>query len=213
MTETAATGPEPDPEVDSHGLGRVERATHPRIVWSSESGEFTPWLAENLDVLAQELDLPLTLEATEVPVGDFRLDIQAHGPDGRVVIIENQLERTDHGHLGQLLTYAAGLGAATVVWVAPDFREDHRRTLDFLNEKTVAGLDFFGVEVGIVRIGKHGQPAPVFEVVSRPNDWSKAVKAISTGVAASGPSGGYAAMQQLFSDPDFAAGFGLMVVS
>jgi hypothetical protein len=186
--------------VDSHGLGRLERVSHPRVVWSSESGDFTPWLAANLDVLALVLDLPLILEATEVPVGDFRLDIQARGPDGRVVIVENQLERTDHGHLGQLLAYAAGLEAATVVWVAPEFREDHRRTLDFLNEKTAEGLDFFGVEVGIVRIGEQGPPAPVFEVVSRPNDWSKAVKAISTGVAATGLSSTYGAMQQFFSD-------------
>jgi hypothetical protein len=169
-------------------------------VWSSESGEFTPWLASNLDVLADALDLPLTLEATEVPVGDFRLDIQARGPDDRVVIIENQLERTDHGHLGQLLAYAAGLDAATVVWVAPEFREDHRRALDFLNENTIEGLDFFGVEVGIVRIGTQGPPAPVFEVVSRPNDWSKAVKAATVGAASAGFSVTYAAIQEFFSD-------------
>lgn len=186
--------------VDSFGLGRLERVGHPRGVWSSECGEFTPWLASNLDVLAEALDLPLTLEATEVPVGDFRLDIQARGPDERVVIIENQLERTDHGHLGQLLAYAAGLDAATVVWVAPEFREDHRRALDFLNENTIEGLDFFGVEVGIVRIGAQGPPAPVFEVVSRPNDWSKAAKAISARVSSAEFSVTNAAIQEFFSD-------------
>ncbi len=121
-------------EVDSKGLGRLRRVANARDVWTSEAGDFTPWLAENLDVLADELGMSLTLQATEVPVGEFRLDIEAQTPDGRVVIIENQLERTDHGHLGQLLVYASGLEAAAVVWVAPRFRDDHRRTLDWLNE-------------------------------------------------------------------------------
>jgi hypothetical protein len=110
-----------------------------------------------------------------VPVGEFRLDIQAESQDGRTVIIENQLERTDHGHLGQLLVYASGLEAASVVWVAPRFREDHRRTLDWLNERTDTGVDFFGVEVGVVRIAD-GPRAPVFEVVARPNNWQKDLK-------------------------------------
>jgi hypothetical protein len=88
-------------------------------VWTSEAGDFTPWLAENLDVLADELGMSLTLIAMEVPVGEFWLDIQAQTADGGVVIVENQLERTDHGHLGQLLVYASGLEASAVVWVAP----------------------------------------------------------------------------------------------
>ena len=94
-----------------------------------EAGDFTPWLAENLDVLADELGLVLNLVATEVPVGNFYLDIQAETEDGRPVIIENQLARTDHGHLGQLIVYASGLEASVVIWVAPDFRDEHRRAL------------------------------------------------------------------------------------
>ena len=105
-------------ELDSKGLGRLRRVANPRDVWISESGDFTPWLADNLDVLAEELGLSLTLVAMEVPVGEFRLDIQAQTADGQLVIIENQLERTDHGHLGQLMVYASGLEAAAVVWVA-----------------------------------------------------------------------------------------------
>lgn len=97
--------------LDNKGLGRLRRVADPRDVWESEAGDFTPWLAENLDVLAEELQMSLTLKATEVPVGDFRLDIQAETLDGRVVVIENQLERTDHGHM-QLLVYASGLEAA-----------------------------------------------------------------------------------------------------
>ena len=119
-----------------------------------EAGDFTPWLAENLDVLADELGLVLKLVSTEVPVGNFFLDIQAETEDERPVIIENQLARTDHGHLGQLVVYASGLEASVVIWVAPDFRDEHRRALDWLNERTDTGVDFFGVEVGVVQIGE-----------------------------------------------------------
>ncbi len=182
MTLGSVPAPEPgQPEVDSAGLGRLTHVAQPREVWLTESGHFTPWLADNLDVLAEEMGLSLTLTATEVPVGEFRLDIKAETADGRVVIIENQLERTDHGHLGgQLLVYASGLEAAIVVWVAPAFRDDHRRTLDWLNERTDEGVSFFGVEVGIVQIG-NGPRAPVFNVVARPNDWQKHVKAVAGG--------------------------------
>lgn len=163
-------------ELDSKGLARLRRVANARDVWTSESGDFTPWLADNLDVLADVLGMSLSLTAQEVPVGDFRLDIQAQTGDGRVVIVENQLERTDHGHLGQLLVYASGLEAAAVVWVAPAFRDDHRCTLDWLNERTDTGVDFFGVEVSVVQIGEAGPRAPVFEVVARPNTWQKGVK-------------------------------------
>ena len=101
--------------LDSKGLGRLQRVADPREVWTLEAGDFTPWLAGNLDVLAEELGLVLTTVATEVPVGSFYLDIQAETDDGRTVIVENQLARTDHGHLGQLVVYASGLEAAVVV--------------------------------------------------------------------------------------------------
>ena len=182
-------------ELDSKGLGRLHPVANARDVWTSEAGDFTPWLAENLDVLADELGLSLTLIATEVPVGEFRLDIQAQTPDGRVVIVENQLERTDHGHLGQLLVYASGLEATAVVWVAPRFRDDHRRTLDWLNERTDTGVDFFGVEVSVVQIGEVGPRAPVFEVVARPNNWQKGVKEAGT---VGGQAGGKNAVRQDF---------------
>jgi RecB family endonuclease NucS len=102
-------------ELDSKNLARLRRVANPRDVWMSESGDFTPWLAENIDVLADELGMTLTVTGTEVPVGEFRLDIKAEDGNGGVVVIENQLERTDHSHLGQCLTYASGLDAATVV--------------------------------------------------------------------------------------------------
>lgn len=167
-----------------------------------EAGDFTPWLAENLDVLADELGLVLTTVATEVPVGSFYLDIQAETEDGRPVIVENQLARTDHGHLGQLLVYASGLEAAVVIWVAPDFRDEHRRALDWLNERTDTGVDFFGVKIGVVQIGTAGPRAPVFEVVARPNAWQKDVKE-TTAVAGAGNGAitpANAARQDFFAD-------------
>jgi hypothetical protein len=163
-------------ELDGKGLGRLRRVANPRDVWTSEAGDFTPWLAQNVDVLADALGMSLTVIGTEVAVGDCRLDIKAEDDEGRVVVIENQLERTDHGHLGQCLIYASGLDAATVVWVSPQFRDDFRRALDWLNERTDLGVNFFGVEVGVVQIGDEGPRAPVFEVVARPNDWQKTVK-------------------------------------
>ncbi len=164
------------PLLDSKGLGRLRRVANPRDVWTSESGDFTPWLAENLDVLGDALGTSLTPISTEVQVGEFRLDIKAEDGDGRVVVIENQLERSDHSHLGQCLVYASGLDAATVVWVAPQIRDDFRRALEWLNERTDVGVRFFGVELSVVQIGEGGPRAPVFDVVARPNDWQKSVK-------------------------------------
>ena len=171
-------------ELDNKGLGRLHRIGDPREVWTMEAGDFTPWLADNLDVLADELGLVLTLAATEVPVGNFFLDIQAETEDGKVVIVENQLTRTDHSHLGQLVVYASGLEAAAVVWVAASFRDEFRRALDWLNERTDTGVDFFGVEVSVVRIDPTGPRAPVFEVVARPNAWQKDVKETTAAVGA-----------------------------
>ena len=163
-------------DLDSKDLGRLRRVTDPRAVWITEAGDFTPWLAENIDVLADELGMTLTVTAMEVPVGEFRLDIQCVDDEGHVVIIENQLERTDHSHLGQCLVYAAGLEATTVIWISRLFRDEFRRAFDWLNERTDRGVQFFGVEVGVVQIGDEGPRAPVFEVVSRPNDWQKDIK-------------------------------------
>lgn len=167
-------------DLDSKNLGRLRRVADPRAVWISEAGDFTPWLAEYIDVLGDELGMTLRVIATEVPVGEFRLDIQAEDQTGRVVIIENQLEQTDHSHLGQCLVYASGLEAAAVIWVSTRFRDDHRSALDWLNERTDNNIGFFGVEVGVVQISDTGPRAPVFTVMSRPNDWQKTVKASSS---------------------------------
>ena len=157
-------------------LGRLERVDL-RNIWTSEATDFTPWMArpENLSVLVETLGIELELEAQERAVGPFRADILCKeiGTD-RWVLIENQLERTDHVHLGQLLTYASGLEAVTIVWIAARFTEEHRSTLDWLNRITDESFRFFGLEVELWRIGD-SPAAPKFNIVSKPNDWSQSV--------------------------------------
>lgn len=165
---------------DSKNLGRLRRVANLRAVWNSESGDFTPWLAWNIDVLAEALGKTLTVVGTEVQVGEFRLDIRAEDENGNVVIIESQLDSTDHGHLGRCLMYASGLDARTVISLAPQFQDDFRLALDWLNERTHLGINFFGVEVGVVQIGDGGPLAPVFDVVARPKEWQDSVKRAGT---------------------------------
>lgn len=162
--------------MDSSSLGRLEKIDL-RQVWSSEAVDFTPWLAnpENLNILANTLGLELEVEAQEKDVGSFRADLLCKDLDSDSwVLIENQLERTDHTHLGQLLTYAAGLQAVTIIWIAAKFSEEHRASLDWLNEITDERFRFFGLEVELWKIAS-SPAAPKFNVVSKPNDWSRSV--------------------------------------
>jgi hypothetical protein len=149
-----------------------------REVWAHEANDFTPWLAEtdNLSLLAETLQLgDLQVQGTEVPVGNFLIDILARDIEGRIVVIENQFGPTDHTHLGQILTYVAGQdGQATVIWIAESIREEHRAAIDWLNASTIEGFDFFAVEVEALRIGA-SPPAPWFNVVAKPNSWSRGV--------------------------------------
>ena len=125
--------------------------------------------------------MELELVAQEKNVGPFRADILCRNVDGGSwVLIENQLERTDHKHLGQLLTYAAGLQVVSICWVAASFTDEHRATLDWLNEITDDRFQFFGLEVELWRIGD-SLAAPKFNVVSQPNSWSRAVTEIRSG--------------------------------
>jgi hypothetical protein len=161
-------------------LGRLERVPL-RAAWDNEATSFTPWLAqdENLAVLSETLELDLTVAGVETNIGSFRADIvcrdhSSDHADEQLVLIENQLERTDHSHLGQLLTYAAGLQTVTLVWIADRFTEPHRAALDWLNEITDERFRFFGLEVELWRIGD-SPLAPKFNIVSKPNSWSKTV--------------------------------------
>lgn len=157
-------------------LGRLTKVEL-RDIWKSESQDFTPWLAqpENITALAEALSMELEIEAREREVGPFRADLLCKDLiDDSWVLIENQLERTDHSHLGQLLTYAAGLQTVTIVWIASRFTEEHRAALDWLNEITDERFKFFGVEVELWRIGD-SIAAPKFNIVSKPNEWTRSI--------------------------------------
>ncbi|WP_127938611.1 hypothetical protein [Nonomuraea polychroma] len=146
-----------------------------RTIWPNEAKDFTPWLADNLDVLGQAVGLALELRHREYAVGRYALDLLLQDAQGRVVVVENQLEQTDHGHLGQLITYCAGTQAEVVIWIAQTLTEEHAAALEWLNANTVTGTGFFGVEVEVLRIGESA-PAPNFKVVVRPNDYTKSTQ-------------------------------------
>lgn len=158
-------------------LGRIA-PVELRSVWTTESTDFTPWLAreENLQELGNRIGIELELEARERNVGPFRADLLCKDVEtNQWVLIENQLERTDHMHLGQLLAYASGLQAVTIIWIAREFTDEHRATLDWLNEITDERFRFFGVELELWQIGA-SDPAPRFNVVSKPNGWTRSVR-------------------------------------
>ena len=163
--------------MSTKSLGRLEQVEL-REAWSSESRDFTPWLAqeENLKLLGEAIGIELDLESQEKDVGPFRANILCKDTaTDEWVLIENQLDRTDHSHLGQLLTYAAGLNAVTIVWIAERFTEEHRATLDWLNERTDEKINLFGLEIELWRIGD-SPIAPKFNIISQPNDWSRTVQ-------------------------------------
>ena len=156
-------------------MGRLERVDL-RKIWETEPGDFTPWLASdaNIKLLGDTIGIELEVEAQEHNVGRFQADILCKdiSATDHWVLIENQLERTDHTHLGQLLTYAAGLDAVTIVWIAASFTDEHRAALDWLNEKISDKIQFFGIEIELWRIAE-SPIAPRFSIVSKPNDWTK----------------------------------------
>lgn len=158
-------------------LGRLE-SVELRKAWKHEATEFTPWLAnkENIALLGEVIGLELDVQSVETAVGPFSADILCKDmARDQYVLIENQIERTDHKHLGQLLTYAAGLHAVTIVWIAARFTEEHRAALDWLNDITGEDFSFFGLEIELWRIGDSDM-APKFNIISKPNDWSKSVR-------------------------------------
>ena len=157
---------------ETTGLGRIEKADL-REAWPHEAADFTPWLAHHVSELGAALGLELELESEEAPVGQFSLDLLARDTGtNRAVIIENQLEQTDHDHLGKLLTYAGGYGADVIVWIAKEFRDEHRQALDWLNQRTDEDTEFFGVVVEVWKIDG-SRPAPHFNIVAAPNEWRR----------------------------------------
>ena len=145
-----------------------------RHVWPHEERDFTPWLAqeENLAKLSKACGLELQLEQIEVKVGPYSADILAKDGSGDYVVIENQFSRTNHDHLGKLITYGATLGASIVIWIAEQFTEEHQKAIEWLNERTSDDLSLFAVRPKVIQIDD-SKPAVEFEVIERPNELVK----------------------------------------
>ena len=159
-------------------LSKLEEIKDLRTVWPHEALDFTPWLSQddNITLLADSIGIDITVDETESSVGDFNVDIFASetGTD-RKIIIENQLEDTNHDHLGKLITYASGKDADVVIWVVKHAREEHKAAIEWLNNHTDDSVGFFLCEIKLYRIG-NSEPAVKFEVIEKPNDWTKEIK-------------------------------------
>lgn len=158
-------------------LGKLEKVDL-RTAWKNEATNFTTWLAreENLELLSEEIGIEIKLIQTEAGVGKFSADIFAEEETtGRKVIIENQLESTNHSHLGQIITYAAGRDAEIIIWIVKDVRDEHKQSIDWLNEHTDEKINFFAIKMELWKI-ENSPAAPKFQIISKPNEWAKALK-------------------------------------
>jgi hypothetical protein len=155
-------------------MGSMNKEPNLRTVWNDEARDFTPWLAEQgLELLGNTIGIDLEVVSQEESVGRFKADILCRDTaktEDNLVVIENQIEMTDHSHLGQILTYGAGLHSTTIVWIAKKFTEEHRAALDWLNEITDERFNFIGLEIELWKIDD-SPVAPKFNIVCKPNDW------------------------------------------
>jgi hypothetical protein len=158
-------------EIERLGLGRLERLDL-KSFWGEQLPDLTPWFLQNIDLLGETLGIDITPLERDINVDTGAFNVLGTDATGRPIVIENRLEATDHNQLGQMIVHASGLDAAVVIWVAPRFHEEFRRGLDWLNDRTDQKVDFFGVEIGLVRIGR-SLPAPVLDVVVQPRNWRK----------------------------------------
>jgi hypothetical protein len=153
-----------------------------REVWKHEALNFTNWLAkqENLELLSDEIGIDIVLIQTEASVGKFNVDILAEEENtGRKIVIENQLESTDHDHLGKIITYASGVDAEIIIWIVKSVRDEHKQAVDWLNEHTDSNINIFAIQMEVWKIS-NSPYAPKFQIIAKPNDWAKAVKTVTT---------------------------------
>lgn len=162
-------------------LGTLKRFENLREIWPNEASDFTRWLAqeENFEELCKVIEMDLSVEERESTVGDFRLDLYAiEEATGNRVIIENQLEASNHDHLGKIITYASGKDASTVIWIVKKARDEHRQAIEWLNQHTDKDTGFFLIEIELWQID-NSDPAVRFNIIEKPNEWTKTVKSSS----------------------------------
>jgi len=165
-------------------LGKLEKVPL-REAWKHEALNFTNWLAldENLKLLSDEIGIDISFIQTEASVGKFSVDILAEEENtNRKIVIENQLESTDHDHLGKIITYASGFDAEIIIWIVKDVRDEHKQAIDWLNENTNEKINFFAINIELWRIGD-SPFAPKFSIISKPNNWAKALKKSTSSIS------------------------------
>lgn len=172
---TTTTGQRPAPTT----IGRIERLPL-RDVWRHEAADFSTWLQDHLEILSQAIGLPVANAECERPVGSFSVDLVAEDGAGRLVVIENQLERTDHDHLGKLLTYIVNVEAKTAIWITSDPRPEHAAVIAWLNE--TAPADFYLVKLEAVRI-RESVPAPLFTLIAGPSEEARDAGSVKKSLA------------------------------
>lgn len=160
-------------------IAKIERVPL-RDVWRHEASDLTPWLQDNIDVLSDTLDLKLSNPEREESAGSFNVDIVAEDDAGNPVIIENQLEKSDHGHLGQLITYLVAIGAKTAIWIVSDPRPEHISSISWLNESSSA--NFYLLKIEAIKIGD-SPPAPLLTVIVGPSEEGKEVGKVKKEIA------------------------------
>lgn len=163
-------------------LGKLEKIKDLRKIWPHEATDFTPWLAQedNISMLSDAIGIDISVDETESNVGSFNVDIYATETDtGNKIIIENQLEDTNHDHLGKIITYASGKDAKFVIWIVKKAREEHRHAIEWLNNHTDNDIAFFLIEIELWSING-SDPAVKFNVVEKPNDWAKEIKKVDS---------------------------------
>ncbi|MBR6066412.1 MAG: DUF4268 domain-containing protein [Bacteroidales bacterium] len=163
-------------------LGKMTRIYDLRSIWPHEANDFTKWLAQedNLSLLGETIGTDIELEERESAVGNFNVDIFAKEiGTKRKIIIENQLEDTNHDHLGKLITYASGKDAEIIIWIVKRARDEHKQAIEWLNQHTDSNIGFFLLEIELWQIGDSPK-APRFNIVEKPNDWAKTMKEIDS---------------------------------
>jgi hypothetical protein len=158
----------------SKAIEKIEKVAL-RELWKKEGNDFSKWLEENIDFLNDVLDFEITIEKREEYAGPYRVDLLGTDEYGRKVIIENQLERTDHDHLGKLITYLTNLDAKTAIWITSDAVQEHVNAINWLNENSPDDVSFYLIRIEAIKIGSQSPAAPLFTIVARPSIESKKI--------------------------------------
>ncbi len=153
-----------------------QKQISPRKMWANEQYDFTPWLVEHIEELGEKIGMELEVVGREVSVGPYSADILAKETStNNYVVIENQLEKTNHDHLGKSITYASALNAKTIVWIATDFTEEHKKAFDWLNDNTNEELAFWAIQLELWQISED-TASMRFNIVCTPSSNVKTIK-------------------------------------